>query len=144
MRDSRLSGICALVTAAAFSVPALALAWSKEATFMARVHKHEFSRATVKSDGCMLELHLFFDAPESAYQSDTKTRNEYRFHARVNMDGGHALLTPVFHSLTPGARTYDYTKDTTSEACWAKTEAKIFGVDVEGCRGASCTPDPFK
>jgi hypothetical protein len=132
------------LTAGALLVPTIALAWSKEATFMARVHKHEFSRATVESDGCLLKLHLLFDAPESAYQSETKARNEYRFHARVNMDGGHALLTPVFHSLSPGARTYDYVKDTSGEACWAKTELKIFGVDVEGCRGASCTPEPFK
>ncbi len=144
MRVSRLRGTCALLTAAALLVPALALAWSKEATFMARVHKHEFSRATVESDSCMLKLHLFFDAPESAYQSETKARNEYRFHARLNLDGGHALLTPVFHSLTPGARSYDYTKDTAGEGCWAKTELKIFGVDVLGCRGASCTPEPFK
>ena len=130
--------------AAALLAPALALAWTKEATFMARVHKHEFSRATVESDGCTLKLRLFFDAPESAYQSEAKARKEYRFHARVNMDGGHTLLTPVFRSLTPGARTYDYAKDTTNEGCWAKSEAKIFGVDVEGCRGASCTPEPFK
>ena len=144
MHISTARRTCALVMVVALFVPALALAWSKEATFMARVHKHEFSRATVESEGCILKLHLFFDAPESAYGSDTKARNEYRFHARVNMDGGHALLTPVFHSLTPGKRTYDYVKDTTGEACWAKSEAKIFGVDVEGCRGASCTPEPFK
>ncbi|MEO8904614.1 MAG: hypothetical protein ABI488_19575 [Polyangiaceae bacterium] len=125
-------------------LPALAFAWSQEATFMARVHQHEFSRATLKSEGCKLQLRLFFDAPEAANQSESKARNEYRVRARVNLDGGRALLTPVFHSLTPGARSYDYTKDTASEACWAKTEAKILGVDVEGCRGASCTPAPFK
>ena len=84
---------------------------------MARVHKHEFSRATVESTGCLLKLRLFFAAPESAYQSDTKARNEYRFHARVDLDGGHALLTPVFQSLRPGARTYDDVKDTSGEAC---------------------------
>ena len=84
---------------------------------MARVHKHEFSRATVENAGCLLKLRLFFDAPESAYQPDSKARNEYRFHARVNLDGGHALLTPVFRSLTAGARTYDYVKDTSGEAC---------------------------
>jgi hypothetical protein len=132
------------MTAAALFAPALALAWSKEASFLARVHKHEFTRAAMESAGCVLKLRLFFDAPESAYQSDVKARNEYRFHARVNLDGGKALLTPVFHSLTPGKRSYDYAKDTTSEGCWAKPEAKIFGVDVEGCRGAGCTPEPFK
>ena len=125
-------------------LPALAFAWSKEAMFMARVHKHEFTRATLDNNGCLLKLRLFFDAPEAAYQSESKARNEYRFHARVNLDGGRALLTPVFQSLTPGARSYDYTKDTASEACWGKAEAKILGVDVEGCRGASCAPAPFK
>ena len=144
MRASTPRRTGALVMVVALFVPALGLAWSQEATFMARVHKHEFSRATVESEGCLLKLHLFFDAPESAYKSETKARNEYRFHARVNMDGGHALLTPVFHSLAPGSRTYDYAQDTTSEGCWAKSEAKIFGLDVEGCRGASCTPEPFK
>ena len=138
------SGVFALVTGAALFAPTLALAWSKEASFLARVHKHEFTRATVESDGCVLKLRLFFEAPESAYQSEVKARNEYRFHARVNVEGGHRLLTPVFQSLTPGKRSYDYAKDTTSEGCWAKSEAKIFGVDVEGCRGAGCTPESFK
>jgi hypothetical protein len=144
MRVSRQYRICILVTAAALLTPALALAWSKEASFLARVHKHEFTRATVESEGCVLKLRLFFEAPESAYQSDAKARNEYRFHARVKLEGSNALLTPVFHSLTPGKRSYDYAKDTTSDGCWAKSEAKIFGVNVEGCRGAGCIPEPFK
>jgi hypothetical protein len=144
MRVSKHYRICILVTAATLCVPALSLAWNKEVSFLARVHKHEFTRATVESDGCALKLRLFFEAPESAYQSDVKARNEYRFHARVNLDGGNALFTPVFRSLTPGKRSYDYAKDTASEGCWAKSETKIFGVDVEGCRGAGCTPEPFK
>jgi hypothetical protein len=138
----RRTGI--VVLSAALVLPSLALAWSKEATFMARVHKHEFSRATVDSEQCLLKLRVFFDAPEAAYQSETRSRNEYRFHARVNLDAGHTLLTPVFRNLTPGAHSFDYVKDTAGEGCWARTELKIFGVDVEGCRGAGCTPEPFK
>jgi hypothetical protein len=125
-------------------VPALALAWSQEAHFSARVHKHEFSRAALSTEGCTLKLRLFFDAPEAAYQADSKTRNQYRFHARVNLDGGHALLTPVFQSQAAGARVYDYAQDTTDDGCWVKVESKVLGVDVEGCRGAGCKPEPFK
>ena len=66
MRISMQSGVFALVTGAALFAPTLALAWSKEASFLARVHKHEFTRATVESDGCVLKLRLFFEAPESA------------------------------------------------------------------------------
>jgi hypothetical protein len=138
----RTSGI--LAASAALLAPALALAWTQSADFGARVHKHEFSRVVLTGEGCMLKARVFFDAPEEAYKDDIASRNYYRFHARIKLDSEHVVLTRFFHNDAPGARVYDYEQDTTSEGCWAKTESHARGVDVEGCRGRGCRPEPFK
>jgi hypothetical protein len=139
------SRICAiLVASAALLVPALGLAWSQDAQFGARVHKHEFSRAMLTASGCTFKVRLFFDAPEEAYKNEDPSRNYYRFHARIKLDTDHVIMTRFFHNDAPGARVYDYEEDTTSAGCWAKTESHARGVDVEGCRGRGCTPEPFK
>ncbi len=140
----RSIGIGILVLSGALLVPALAFAWSQKADFGAHVHKHEFSRVLLANDGCVLKTRLFFDAPEAAYHDDLAFKNYYRFHARIRLDNGHDVLTRFFHNDAPGAREYDYDQDTTSDGCWAKTEAHARGVDVEGCRGRGCTPEPFK
>ncbi len=129
---------------AALLVPAIALAWTQEQQFAARVHKHEFSRVQLSSEGCTLKARVFFEAPAEAYESETASRNYYRFHARIKLDSEHVLLTGVFHNQTPGPHTFDYQEDTTAKGCWAKREGHAFGVDVEGCRGRGCTPAPFK
>ncbi|HEY4104570.1 MAG TPA: hypothetical protein VGM44_11800 [Polyangiaceae bacterium] len=133
-----------LVSSAALLVPALAFAWTEKAPFSARVHKHEFSNVSLTNDGCTLKARLFFDAPEEAYKDEVPSRNYYRFHARIKLDGDRVVLTRFFHNDAPGAREYDYDQDTTSDGCWAKTEVHPRGVDVEGCRGRGCTPEPFK
>jgi hypothetical protein len=91
-----------------------------------------------------VKLRLFFDAPEEAFKNEDASRNFYRFHARIKLDAGHVILTRIFHNEAPGARTYDYEEDTSSAGCWGKTESHVQGVDVEGCRGRGCTPEPFK
>lgn len=133
-----------IVGSAACLVPALALAWTQEAQFGARVHKHEFSRVSLTAVGCTIKARVFFDAPDEAYKDPTPSRNYYRFHARIKLDSEHALITRVFHNDAPGARVYDYEQDTSAEGCWAKTESHPRDVDVEGCRGRGCTPEPFK
>ena len=133
-----------IATGAALLVPALAVAWTQEQQFAARVHKHEFSRVLLSAEGCTVKAQLFFDAPAEAYESETASRNYYRFHARIKIDAEHALLTGVFHNQTPGPHMFDYQEDTTESGCWAKRESQAFGVDVEGCRGRGCTPAPFK
>jgi hypothetical protein len=133
-----------LAASAALLLPTLALAWSQESPFEARVHKHEFSRVVLTSAGCTLKARLFFDAPDEAYKDEIPSRNYYRFHARIQLDSEHVVITRFFHNDAPGAREYDYEQDTTSEGCWAKTEAHARAVKVEGCRGRGCTPEPFK
>jgi hypothetical protein len=54
------------------------------------------------------------------------------------------ILTRYFYNDAPGAHVYDYEADTTAAGCWAKTEGHVRAVDVEGCRGRGCTPEPFK
>jgi hypothetical protein len=136
------------VASAGFAAVALssvaALAWSQKADFETKVHGHAFSRVAVETKGCELTLRLSFDAPEAAYKNESKVRNVYRFHARLKLEGGQQVETPVFQNSAPGARSYVQTKDTTAEACWAKEEHQLRAVDVEGCRGAGCKPDPFK
>jgi hypothetical protein len=133
-----------IIACAALLVPALALAWTQEQQFAARVHKHEFSRVLLTGEGCTIKARLFFEAPAEAYESETASRNHYRFHARIKLDSEHVLLTGVFYNQTPGSHVYDYQEDTTTHGCWAKRESHAFGVDVEGCRGRGCTPAPFK
>ena len=133
-----------IIVSAALLVPALAVAWTQEQQFAARVHKHEFSRVRLSAEGCTIKARLFFDAPAEAYESETAQRNHYRFHARIKLDSERVLLTGVFFNQTPGPHVYDYQEDTTAHGCWAKREGHAFGVDVEGCRGRGCTPAPFK
>jgi hypothetical protein len=138
----RICGI--LAAAAALLAPALALAWAQGAEFGARVHKHQFSRVALTGVGCTIKVRVFFDAPEEAYRDEVPSRNYYRFHARIKLDSEHVVLTHFFHNDAPGERVYDYEEDTTSEGCWAKAESHARAVDVEGCRGRGCTPEPFK
>ncbi len=91
-----------IVISGALLVPALAFAWTQEQEFVARVHKHEFSRVLLTAEGCTVKARLFFDAPAEAYESETASRNYYRFHARIKLDSAHVLLTGVFHNQTPG------------------------------------------
>ena len=133
-----------LAASAALLVPALAFAWTQEAPFSARVHKHEFSRVTLTAEGCTFKARLFFDAPAEAYKDEVPSRDYYRFHARIKLDSERVVITRFFHNDAPGARVYDYEQDTTSDGCWAKVESHPRGVDVEGCRGRGCTPEPFK
>ena len=134
----------AVVVSATLLLPTLALAWTNEQEFVARVHKHEFSRVQLSTDGCTLKARLCFDAPAEAYESDTASRNHYRFHARIKLDSEHVLLTNIFYNETPGAHVFDYREDTTEKGCWAKSESHARSVDVEGCRGRGCTPAAFK
>jgi hypothetical protein len=132
------------LTVGALLLPALAYAWTQEQEFSARVHKHAFSRVQLSAEGCIVKARLFFDAPAEAYESETASRNYYRFHARIKLDSGHLLLTGVFHNQAPGPHQFDYEEDTAGAGCWAKSESHARGVDVEGCRGRGCTPGPFK
>src|SRR5260221_13742826 len=127
-----------------FLLPALALAWTQSADFETHIHGHAFSRVTLETNGCELKVRVLFDAPEAAYKNESPARNFYRFHARIKLDDGRAVETRVFSNSAPGARAYSYVQDTTADACWAKGDHKIRGIDVEGCRGSGCAPDPFK
>jgi hypothetical protein len=134
----------ALLAAAALATSATALAWSGQASFETHIHAHEFSRVTLESNECTLKVQIFFDAPEAGYKNESPARNFYRFHARIKLDDGSAIVTRVFSNSAPGARVYTYSADTKADGCSAKNEHKIQGLDVEGCRGAGCNPDPFK
>ena len=91
-----------------------------------------------------MKARLFFDAPAEAYESETASRNYYRFHARIKLDSEHVLLTGVFHNQKPGPHVFDYQEDTTANGCWAKSDSHARAVDVEGCRGRGCVPAPFE
>lgn len=125
-------------------VPASALAWNQEALFGATVHGHEFAKVVVAGEDCKVKVRLFFRAPEQAYKSESPARNHYRFKGRLKLDGGKVVLTRVFYNDRAGARVYDYSHDTSGEGCWAKDKHKLAGIDVEGCRGKGCTPQPFQ
>lgn len=122
--------------------PALALAWRREATLGVRVHSHLFYRVLLESSDCRVTYKLHFSAPKGAYSHPGRER--YRFHVRVQLDNGRSLRSPVFSNRAPGERVYAQSYDTTAEGCWAKLEHKLFGIDVQGCRGQSCQPESFR
>jgi hypothetical protein len=133
-----------VVVAGAMLLPVVALAWTQGADFETHIHGHEFSRVTLDSNGCDLKVRLLFAAPEEGYKHAASARNFYRFHARIKLDDGRAIVTRIFSNSAPGLRAYTYVVDTKAETCWAKGERKIQGIDVEGCRGAGCKPEAFK
>lgn len=133
-----------VIVAGVMLLPVVALAWTQGADFETRIHGHDFSRVTLESNGCELKVRVLFAAPEDGYKSESPARNFYRFHARIKLDDGRAILTRVFSNSAPGARAYTYVESTQTDGCWAKAERKIQGIDVEGCRGAGCKPEAFK
>ena len=135
--------LCSLA-ASLLLLPSLALAWKQEAQFGATVHDHKFHRVVVESSGCNLDYALYFSAPAGAYSSGSPERDYYRYRARINLKGGKVALSPVFGNRAAGERVYRRSYDTTADGCWGKEQQKVSGVDVEACRGKSCTPPPFQ
>jgi hypothetical protein len=135
----------ALFGAGALLVSVTAFGWSERATFETRIHGHQFSLVTLESgEACTVKVQVRFDAPREKYEGESPERQVYRFHVRAKLDGGRQLLTRVFSNSSPGTRTYGYTHDTSAEGCWAKQPQKLVGIDVEGCRGARCSPAVFE
>jgi hypothetical protein len=124
--------------------PAVAVAWNQEALFGATVHGHRFEGVRIENADCKLKIRLSFQAPAEGYKAEIPGRNHYRFIGRLKLEGGRTVVTRHFYNDTPGARVYNDVRDTTAEGCWAKERQKLQGVDVEGCRGKGCTPEPFK
>jgi hypothetical protein len=125
-------------------VPTVAFAWSQQANIETRVHGHEFYRVSVETNQCELRLRVLFSAPAAGYEHEAPARNFYRFRARLQLDAGRDVVTRIFSNSAPGTRGYTYVLDTAAQGCWAEQKHPIRGVDIEGCRGAGCTPEPFK
>lgn len=123
------------------SLAVLAAAWTRQGPFNARVHDHEFSKVILEGGDCVFRYKLYFTAPAERYPADKP--QVYRFHARIKLLGGQTVVSPVFNNRAPGSRMYTGSHDTTGQGCWAKQDQKPIGVSVEGCRGKTCTPDPF-
>jgi len=134
----------AAAAAALCIVPAVAFAWGQQAEFETHIHGHEFYRVSVESNQCELKMRVLFTAPEAGYKNEFPAKNFYRFHVRLRLDEERNVVTRIFSNSAPGTRGYNYVLDTTAEGCWSKQEHKIRGVDIEGCRGTGCTPEPFK
>lgn len=123
--------------------PAIALAWTSASPFSAKIHNHDFNHVAVHDEACVVKTKLKFVAPEAQYQDDAAVRNYYRFKARTRFASGKKALSPVFFSQRPGTHEFEFSFDTATEGCWGKSEQKVIGVDVEGCRGRNCTVEPF-
>lgn len=123
---------------------ATALAWTSASPFSAKVLGHEFKHVAVENEGCNVKTSLKFSAPEGQYQHPAEVRNYYRFKARVRFASGKSAISPIFFSQRAGEHKFDFNYDTTRDACWSRSEQKVMGVDVEGCRGKGCTVDPFQ
>jgi hypothetical protein len=137
MRRSLLVGSTLL---GGFLVATAAAAWSQNSEFGARVHDHEFKRVIVESADCTIKYKLYFSAPAAGYVSKSPPRNVYLFRSRIDFQSGKQAKVPVFANRAAGERVYENTFDTTPDGCWAKSQEKLAGVKVEGCRGDGCTP----
>ena len=142
--NARKRQASALAMTALLLTPLAALGWKQGADFETRIHGHEFARVTLESEQCDVKVRVLFNAPEDGYKSEAPARNLYRFHARIKLDDGRAVMSRVFSNSAAGWRAYTYTLDTKPDGCWAKDERKVQGIDIEGCRGAGCKPEPFK
>jgi hypothetical protein len=121
-------------------VATAAAAWSQNSEFDARVHDHEFKRVMVESADCTIKHKLYFSAPALGYTSKSPPRNVYLFRSRIDFQSGKQVKVPVFANRAAGERVYENSFDTTAEGCWAKSQEKLAGVKVEGCRGDGCVP----
>jgi hypothetical protein len=54
------------------------------------------------------------------------------------------MLSPIFFSQKPGDHRFAFSFDTTRDGCWARSDQRVIGVDVEGCRGKGCNVEPFQ
>jgi len=138
------SVISCLIGLVLLLAPADALSWSQKARISARVHHHEFDVVGVETNGCTINVQLYFTAPEAGYREAAPVRNHYRFDARVEFADGRRFFTGVFQNTAPGRRVLRHAHDTTGEGCWAKGDLKLRGVDVEGCRNRRCKVPAFK
>jgi hypothetical protein len=141
-KHSRNLRLSALLGVALYS--SISFAWNADAPFQASVHDHVFDRAVLSSNDCTVDFALYFTAPSERYENPVATKNYYRFHARLRFEGGHQPRTLVFGNRASGRRVYRTQIDTSADGCWAKSKQKLFGVDVEGCRGRQCRPDEFE
>lgn len=124
--------------------PVAALAWTSDSPFSATVLGHQFKHVSVGDEACTVKATLKFSAPEAQYREPAQARNHYRFKARARFASGKRATSPIFFSQKPGAHQFSFEFDTTPDGCWARTEQKVIGVDVEGCRGKGCTVEPFQ
>ena len=132
---------------AALSLTTLALAtapWWDEARVGVRVNEHAFSRVTANGAGCSVRMRLHFDAPPAKYAEPVAERNHFRFRALVLLNDGASVKSEIFDNAEPGARVYAFSRDTTSEGCWAERAHALRKLDVHACRGVRCVPEAFE
>lgn len=126
------------------AAPLAAESSTQEVTISTTVHGHAFDRVKVEPTGCSVRVRLFFDAPKEVYSSKEPARNHYNFRARLRLAEGRVVTSPVFASRVPGRRVYEFTHDTSAQECWATKSPALQAIDIEGCRGQRCRPDPFR
>lgn len=141
-RIRRLLG--ALLGTGALLGATAALAWTREAPIDVTVHSHEFHTVNVSTDNCTIRVSLWFKAPKAGYSSQYASQNHFRFRARVGMSENKEFASRVFFNRGAGERVYRFEHDTTAEGCWAKTDHKVYRVDVDGCRSRACQIPAFK
>jgi len=134
----------ALVPASLLPAALAAAPWWDEAQVGVRVNEHAFSRVTANGVGCSVRARLHFDAPQAKYAEPVAERNHFRFRAMVLLSDGASLATEIFDNAEPGARVYAFSRDTTSEGCWAERAHTLRKLDVHACRGVRCVPEPFE
>ena len=120
----------------------VANAWTDFGNFtQVRVLDHNFERVRVRSSGCFLYFTVYFYAPYYRYQSSYQ-ENYFRFQAKVELDRGAWVRTPLFFNGAPGRREYTYTYNTAHQGCWGMRYHRVRHLTVNGCQGRGCYVRP--
>lgn len=122
-------------------LPEDATAWRNRGYFNVHVLGHRFHAVAVRNGSfrdntqCVLKVKVKFWSPTSYY---------HRWQAKVVMDNGAWIRTPVFFNMGYGQRIYNYTFDTSYQGCWATRYHAVSHLKVSGCMGQGCYLRPVR
>lgn len=119
--------------------PSAGAGWQSFGVFSGlEVHGNQFHSATLQNggagDSCKMVATVFFDAPAN---------EAYRFRAKLTLEDGSWVKSPEFGNSLAGPHQQAFVVDTSADGCWGARRKEILKLDVSGCAGAFCQPNPL-
>ena len=129
--------LLSLVFLAFVCVPMTAKAWNSTANFNVYLYGNNFHHVEMQSlysNQCVIEIVVKFYSPNANY---------YKFQAKVTTKSGAWLRSEVFFNSAYGEREFRWTYNTADQNCWGSGFQEPSYLEVHGCEGNTCTPQPF-